>query len=804
MTESSERPMYTPTTHRISKAKKGRRVHGCTYADCGKVFTRAEHLRRHQLNHRPEALYKCDIAGCPKTFQRPDLRARHMERHEQQNQKAIETIFQHGSRYSKPIASTGADSAHSVPFSGTQAEYLPSARTSSSQGPSILAPGHTGGPSTPSPPVTSAYPITHILSLHIPQQIPDLYNSTSIASSPYSSASSQSTLSPYPGAPCPQEPYGVTPRGSVSSTQAIDPALFPPIRTPVSAHPGYETWTIAQSPQVLSSPQCESYYQPVGFSTFRPLSQERTQNLPASAVPFSHLDERTWHQLRSMAVESAGAVHPGLEGSLVNIEKANSYLQNYWQRFDTSLPIVHRSTFSASSNIPLTAVMVAIGAQYEDDWQAKAFASLLHQGFMRAVANKDITSASSNSDIQGVILSEMFCRLRFKKIDVQASPVFRQLSSSLLEAQHGQSTEQDAISAAAQQLSITSEVSEWKRWIDLETRRRLVLSVFMWDIQQATFFKQSPCNPPENWTAVGLCLPCSKQAWTCDSPDEWNASQNLIPQGAVPLGDIVRSFTSLDQQPQHLDEFASALALSGLMSVAIIIDREEAGRSIAAAVAKKKREGLENSYQSWWHFYFSSYEGPSSTATTPTSKDSRTLVTYHMALLTLCVDIRSLLTVAGESFMFGQKRQEADYLQAKSDLRIWAESPSTAAKATWHAAHILRLALHAEKTAMTLSTHWCMYIAALVCWASGYAHSARPQSPSTGEAATTSWPYLEAMNTQSWEGLNAVKMRHKTTGLLVHVRAELQKSTCGESQLLSEGAQVLRRLAEGRSTFCRF
>ena len=37
MTESSERPMYTPTTHRISKAKKGRRVHGCTYTDCGKV-----------------------------------------------------------------------------------------------------------------------------------------------------------------------------------------------------------------------------------------------------------------------------------------------------------------------------------------------------------------------------------------------------------------------------------------------------------------------------------------------------------------------------------------------------------------------------------------------------------------------------------------------------------------------------------------------------------------------------------------------------------------------------------------------
>jgi hypothetical protein len=88
-----------------------------------------------------------------------------------------------------------------------------------------------------------------------------------------------------------------------------------------------------------------------------------------------------------MAVESAGAAHPGQEGSLADLEKANVYLQNYWQRFDTSLPIVHRSTFSVSSNILLTAVMVAIGAQYVDDWQAKAFASRLHQGFMKALAN---------------------------------------------------------------------------------------------------------------------------------------------------------------------------------------------------------------------------------------------------------------------------------------------------------------------------------------------------------------------------------------------------------------------------------
>lgn len=87
---------YTPTTHRISKAKKGKRVHACEFPGCNKVrgpidpssrptdseqvFTRAEHRRRHELNHNPEASYPCTYDGCHKAFHRSDLLARHMER----------------------------------------------------------------------------------------------------------------------------------------------------------------------------------------------------------------------------------------------------------------------------------------------------------------------------------------------------------------------------------------------------------------------------------------------------------------------------------------------------------------------------------------------------------------------------------------------------------------------------------------------------------------------------------------------------------------------------------------------------
>ncbi|KAJ8124761.1 hypothetical protein O1611_g8879 [Lasiodiplodia mahajangana] len=48
----------------------------------GRTFTRAEHLRRHQLSHKPAA-FQCTYPGCDKTFHRQDLLLRHTQRHEQ-------------------------------------------------------------------------------------------------------------------------------------------------------------------------------------------------------------------------------------------------------------------------------------------------------------------------------------------------------------------------------------------------------------------------------------------------------------------------------------------------------------------------------------------------------------------------------------------------------------------------------------------------------------------------------------------------------------------------------------------------
>ncbi|KAJ5356285.1 hypothetical protein N7517_010894 [Penicillium concentricum] len=75
--------MSSPQTnsHRVSKAMKGKRVHACERPGCSKVFTRAEHRRRHELSHEPKKQYPCTYKGCQKAFHRPDYLTQHLGRH---------------------------------------------------------------------------------------------------------------------------------------------------------------------------------------------------------------------------------------------------------------------------------------------------------------------------------------------------------------------------------------------------------------------------------------------------------------------------------------------------------------------------------------------------------------------------------------------------------------------------------------------------------------------------------------------------------------------------------------------------
>lgn len=97
------------------------------------VFTRAEHRRRHELNHNPDATFQCRHPGCNKSFHRVDLLQRHQERHDLEGVDASPAHRRHPSQ-----SSAYADVPSSMPPSSmTSPQITENAPRSSAGGMTI-------------------------------------------------------------------------------------------------------------------------------------------------------------------------------------------------------------------------------------------------------------------------------------------------------------------------------------------------------------------------------------------------------------------------------------------------------------------------------------------------------------------------------------------------------------------------------------------------------------------------------------------------------------------------------------------
>lgn len=85
----------------------------CPQEGCGKSYSRAEHLYRHQLNHTPKQIYNCDFPDCQRTFVRQDLCNRHRDRHTAKGSQLHRKDSMLNLGHTSPIVETGKPlSAH--------------------------------------------------------------------------------------------------------------------------------------------------------------------------------------------------------------------------------------------------------------------------------------------------------------------------------------------------------------------------------------------------------------------------------------------------------------------------------------------------------------------------------------------------------------------------------------------------------------------------------------------------------------------------------------------------------------------
>ncbi|KAI9670492.1 MAG: hypothetical protein M1817_004359 [Caeruleum heppii] len=795
--DSAEAVKLTPNTRRPSKALKGRRVHACDRCP-NLVYTRAEHLRRHQLNHNAEARYKCGVSGCTRGFQRRDLLDRHMERQHRLPSKAPRTPSM-SQRESLSASTTPSTQSYGTPGTVMDSPVTEPAMFNHGgptfgvhdMGTAINFTGCHSGASSPARQITNS----NLLSpLSIPGSsappsgalVPELAYGNSDEYALFSATSScNSAISPNSPLAFPQM-YGFHPRSRADSSVSAPDAAYCTSNSTLSGCPTTSWPTEELMPpqtQVLCSPYEGTFVLPaVGTPTLGHFARGRADGITANAVhvPVPKLGRQPAFGLRDLLREWHLKAP---SADMFTMRKIEAYLDCYWRFFAPSVPIVHRATFSTDGPALLVAAMATLGAYHQGTSEGRLAAVTMYESCREALQDHSpYNTPTQISDMQALTLIEFFGTHKDpRSIRARPSMPFLAMWSKLYRDRLDTSTVSPTrlrTESSPDQLR-----SEWHQWIDVESRRRVVLAGFILCAQQDILFEL------HTTPSAGLPLSSSAAVWESTSAAEWlecsrqstNATLGYVSDASP---GVVRAVG--DRYPT--DPFESAIMLAH----EVLAHRSRPGDKMMWLERESQRVSLSPPDRS--------------------RKTHESSVTRQAYLLAMHTPIRALLGVVGESWVLGRKiKSHAEHKDNKIQLRRWADGVE-GKKAVWHASQLLRLVFSdllsdgeaRPATATGVHEYWCRYIAALVCWAytfgqvfaTGSSMSRASSQRISGHEVVGLQLFLATFDVPSWREVGGMgDMRWPSIGLLACVRQTIADEN---SALLREANGILDTLCEGK------
>ncbi|KYK56914.1 Transcription factor [Drechmeria coniospora] len=836
----------TPITGRVSRAKKGLAVHVCEICRPPKTFTRAEHLRRHQLSHTPPEL-ACEVLGCDKVFHRRDLLERHLQKHDHGGKRSKVTTPRQGTsarpRGSKSpgqVSQGNSPPQSMLPMPHSLSSPPPPAgsKPDPSHRAMAMAPGRwSTGQSTPQlREVRDELGVGEVKTEYIIDSMPSMQSAAARTTSGYSQprtapSTGLGLINSIPGL-CvsnvthPSIAWQGNPVLSSYSAppSSVSRAQLAPAPTPSPgwnrslAHPIVAR--SAPSPAVGSG----SYPIPFGFAV------STTQTYPSmygdgSGIPLSGYDEVIYGSagpnaaVRSLSPqlalgpssetlvttpsalpsdrvvnpmacgrqpESASALSDLLPASLSSEVRSRLpvYIDIYWARVHPLYPIIHRATFAKESGMD---------AEHMDvlrcSMGAVATQFLQHREHRIAgsllhsyASQKSVTLKSTHLSLS-VMQATLLCEY-YARFRGRSKESYRPSPrfDALCQMVANGQPAWDSVAVGC------DNFQKWERWIRVESCRRLLAACFILSVGGIWYYEQpfTSVLGLDNFSPMMLSIPLSastQQAWESESAAAW-ASIDLAGTRLRTVGEALQEVVS-----------PSSVASMPLFDASLLL---------AAQALQLPRRRNPTEIELVEDASCIDIHDMTIPRMLPWSPGAYTYMALHYTPL------HWLLSVSGDSWAFNKKiSQVSTFTEYKKKLGKWQKSGS-AAIATVFAAKALKISLNlgpdprrddnatlalppAGAPWVDISDFWGIYVCALVCWAFG--HEGKRNVAKSSRGAAVGWLLAVAeMEPGELQGLSG---REESQGVVGVVHDVLSRDCLGgRSILYSDAVGVLRRLEE--------
>ncbi|TQV93934.1 hypothetical protein V2A60_003912 [Cordyceps javanica] len=838
----------TPITGRVSRAKKGIPVHICEMCRPPKTFTRAEHLRRHQLSHQPPDL-ACSVAGCNKVFHRKDLLERHQQRHEQDERLASEDPRLHGT---SPRRRDQSFSSSSPPRTMQMGSY---GAPDSSHSPMSSTPRHEASGSSPWSSASASRPFGHTLPPPRIAASPQQY----YAQSPQSRYSAGST---------PRSQGASSPNNAIRNVVNDQDSVG--LKTPEAGHDFYMSdGDQSNSTGMPSSATGSSYSSPSDSSNDRYKRARSSSNDWSStaaqctttssigrvAAAGYGLDFTTASTGFSRLKQSISSILP-ISGSVDESMRtgrplfANAAMRTLPMPFgagrstdllmaapptafqdriispqiSVSPPGMALVDHFSTQSMPILAlsqsVRDAVPVYLEVYWnKVHPMYPIIH----RSTFEKSLDSTSDVMDILQCVMAAVATqflghedhRINGSQLHFHAAcklkvatgadlwPIETMQAVLLSEYyMRFRGRDKDAFQTsdlfkllygkANQQVSLLSETTvfgrpdKWEAWVEDEAHRRLLASCFLLDIHCMRYFERAPVAVPglDYSSPSTLAIPLS-----ANTTELWEASTLDSWSKLEPQCPRLTVGVAISQGYKPLDMQESSPFDASVLLAAYSLQFPSRQNPTRLDLIQDL-SGVDMSQINVLNLFTH-------------SAVANTYLALHFTPLHVA------LSVSGDSWVFNKKvLRLAAFTQHQSQLSRWRDSGSSAAAAAFAArALVAFLGLGSDdrgiptapgSSCSDISDFWGIYVCALICWAFGHVGRDGSGAWNDGSSRPAALQWLQSAAKLQPAQVQRLAGRRNAQAVVGLAREALEREHFGgRSILIADAVGVLRKLEDG-------